>query len=123
MKLTLVTQRHRTSPFPMLPVSEATDNILTNTPLPRVISLPVNENLIGYVLAEDVNAPESVPAFRASIVDGYAVIRISHYVHANLSIRRRRNLPSNSDLTCRRLIPTTSQTRPNIPYHDRGSRP
>lgn len=78
MKLTLVTQRHRTSPFPMLPVSEATDNILANTPLPRIISLPVNQNLVGYVLAVDVNAPESVPGFRASIVDGYAVTCISH---------------------------------------------
>ena len=58
----------------MLSVSEATDKILTNTPIPKITSLPVNQDLIGYILAEDVDAPESVPAFRASIVDGYAVI-------------------------------------------------
>jgi gephyrin len=33
----------------------------------------VDESIIGYVLAEDVTAPEAVPAFRASIVDGYAI--------------------------------------------------
>jgi gephyrin len=33
----------------------------------------VDEDIIGYVLAEDVTAPEAVPAFRASIVDGYAI--------------------------------------------------
>ncbi|KAG9721249.1 hypothetical protein KCU73_g14299, partial [Aureobasidium melanogenum] len=41
---------------------------------PTTITLPVNESLVGHVLAQDVTAPESVPAFRASIVDGYAVI-------------------------------------------------
>ena len=69
-----VTQRHRSSPFPMLSVPEATDKILTNTPVLPITSLPVNESLVGYILAEDIKASESVPAFRASIVDGYAVI-------------------------------------------------
>ena len=58
----------------MLSVPEATDKILTNTPVLPITSLPVNESLVGYILAEDIKAPESVPAFRASIVDGYAVI-------------------------------------------------
>jgi gephyrin len=58
----------------MLSVKEATQEILENTPLCPIVSLPVDENLVGYVLAEDIHAPESVPAFRASIVDGYAVI-------------------------------------------------
>jgi gephyrin len=61
----------------MLSVKEATQKILTNTPVLPKISLPVNEDLVGYLLAEDIKAPESVPAFRASIVDGYAVICIS----------------------------------------------
>ncbi|KAJ1344745.1 hypothetical protein BSLG_000268 [Batrachochytrium salamandrivorans] len=34
----------------------------------------VGPDLLGYVLAEDVYANENVPAYRASIVDGYAVI-------------------------------------------------
>ena len=58
----------------MLSVKDATEKILANTPVPSVVSRPVNEELVGYVLAEDIKAAESVPAFRASIVDGYAVI-------------------------------------------------
>ncbi|KAI4671327.1 uncharacterized protein J4E88_009361 [Alternaria novae-zelandiae] len=38
-----------------------------------VQKVPVDMRLSGSVLAEDVKATESVPAFRASIVDGYAV--------------------------------------------------
>lgn len=34
---------------------------------------PVNIDLINHALAADVQAAESVPAFRASIVDGYAI--------------------------------------------------
>jgi gephyrin len=69
-----VTQRYRESPFPMLSVPEATRQILTNTPVGEILSLPVDEKLVGYILAEDIEAKESVPAFRASIVDGYAVL-------------------------------------------------
>ena len=58
----------------MLSVPEATEKILANTPQLGTTLLPVNEDLVGYILAEDIKAPESVPAFRASIVDGYAVI-------------------------------------------------
>ncbi len=35
--------------------------------------LPLNKAL-GRVLAEDVHAPEDIPAFRRSMVDGYAVV-------------------------------------------------
>jgi gephyrin len=61
----------------MLSVSDATQKILSNTPTLSTIFHSVNEDLLGYILAEDVRAPESVPAFRASIVDGYAVIGTS----------------------------------------------
>ncbi|KAJ4346063.1 hypothetical protein N0V95_005738 [Ascochyta clinopodiicola] len=44
-----------------------------HTPAPIIEKVPVNMKLGGSVLAEDVEATESVPAFRASIVDGYAV--------------------------------------------------
>jgi len=57
----------------MLPVSDALRLISENTPPPTVQKVPVDLNLGGSVLAEDVKATESVPAFRASIVDGYAV--------------------------------------------------
>ena len=62
----------------MLAVQDALKLISENTPDARVISSPVNESLVGSVLAEDVTARESVPAFRASIVDGYAIVASKH---------------------------------------------
>ena len=67
-------RRYRESPYPMLSVEEATRLILEQTPKPRTFDVPVDTSLVGYILAEDVEAKEAVPAFRASIVDGYAVI-------------------------------------------------
>ena len=63
----------------MLEVDDALKLISENTPSPTVQRVPVDINLAGYVLAEDVKATESVPAFRASIVDGYAVSTLSLY--------------------------------------------
>ena len=57
----------------MLSVEDALKVIADETPSPRLVREPVSLNLVGAVLAEDVVASESVPAFRASIVDGYAV--------------------------------------------------
>lgn len=68
------TQRHRESPYPMKTVDEALRFIFENTPTPKTMKVPVNGNLVSHVLAEDVEADEPVPAFRASIVDGYAII-------------------------------------------------
>lgn len=61
----------------MLSVDEALGLIAEYTPQPTVVKIPLNDKAIGCVLAEDIKAPENVPAFRASIVDGYAV-RIIH---------------------------------------------
>ena len=72
------TRRYRESPYPMLSVEDALSKITENTPEPLITSAPVDENLVGSVLAEDVTARESVPAFRASIVDGYAIIASKH---------------------------------------------
>lgn len=68
------TQRYRESPYPMKSVDEALQLVLSNTPPPTSTSVPVNGALVGHVLAKDVQADEPVPAFRASIVDGYAII-------------------------------------------------
>jgi gephyrin len=62
----------------MLSVEDALAEIRRHTPAPQIIRAQVNENLINYILAEDVVAAENVPAFRASIVDGYAVIASNH---------------------------------------------
>lgn len=68
------TRRHRSSPYPMLSVDEALKLISEHTPAPIVIEVPVTTSLVGSVIAEDVYAREAVPAYCASIVDGYAVI-------------------------------------------------
>lgn len=68
------TRRHRESPYPMLSVEDALDAIQKQTPAPTTETRKVDKDLVGAVLAEDVKARENVPAFRASIVDGYAVV-------------------------------------------------
>lgn len=67
-------RRHRESPYPMLPVDEALRLIVEHTPDPAVVTVKTDRAIVGAVLAEDVEAREDVPAFRASIVDGYAVV-------------------------------------------------
>lgn len=57
----------------MLSVPEALSLIDKTVPAAQTTSIAVGPGLVGYVLAEDVKAAEAVPAFRASIVDGYAV--------------------------------------------------
>ena len=66
--------RYRESPYPMLSVEDAVKTIIGKSPLPEPVQMPVNGSLVGHILAEDVQASEAVPAYRASIVDGYAVI-------------------------------------------------
>lgn len=68
------TRRYRSSPYPMLSVEEALKIIAQETPEPTIIEASIDSNLVGSVLAEDIYAKEAVPAYRASIVDGYAVI-------------------------------------------------
>jgi gephyrin len=66
--------RYRSSPYPMLTVSEAVSLVLETTPSPVVELHDLSPSLIGFVIAEDIYAKEAVPAYRASLVDGYAVI-------------------------------------------------
>lgn len=71
-------RRYRESPYPMHSVTSALELIAQNTPTPQINTVPVDESLVGAVLAADVTAREAVPAFRASIVDGYAIIASKH---------------------------------------------
>ncbi|KAG2221027.1 hypothetical protein INT45_009276 [Circinella minor] len=70
---TPVSQRARTSPYPLISVNEAEKLIANHAHTTEIISIPVSQELIGHVLAEDIQAVEAVPGYRASIVDGYAV--------------------------------------------------
>ncbi|RWA03886.1 hypothetical protein EKO27_g11218 [Xylaria grammica] len=67
-------RRSRESPYPMLSVDDALEKIKEHTPDSEIITSKVDTFLTGRVLAEDVSAREDVPGFRASIVDGYAVV-------------------------------------------------
>ncbi|KAM3424046.1 hypothetical protein BST61_g11403 [Cercospora zeina] len=67
------------TPTPKIALSQTTPaQIATHTPSPKVVKASISESLIGSVLAGDVVASESVPAFRASIVDGYAILAADH---------------------------------------------
>ncbi|KAG0080168.1 hypothetical protein BGZ90_000397 [Linnemannia elongata] len=71
---TPVSRRLRKSPYPLIPMEEALSSVMGRVvPLPSV-QKPVDGSLIGAVLDEDVVAVEAVPGYRASILDGYAVI-------------------------------------------------
>ncbi|TFK28969.1 molybdenum cofactor biosynthesis protein [Coprinopsis marcescibilis] len=65
--------RHRQSPYAIIKFEEAQSLIDEHiSPLQNQIR-PVDFNLRGYVLAEDVLAPQSVPATATTSVDGYAL--------------------------------------------------
>lgn len=68
------TARHRVSPYPIITVNEALGMIATNSPQSTTEKVSVDGNLVGHILAQDVLANHPVPAYRASIVDGYAVV-------------------------------------------------
>jgi gephyrin len=68
------TARARSSPYPMLTVADAVATILKQTPGTIPVEQPMSPSLVGSVVSTDIKALEAVPAYRASIVDGYAVI-------------------------------------------------
>lgn len=74
---TSIKNRSRQSPYPMVSIKDALDRIVSctnnNT---QVVSKNVQDLVNGDVLAMDVISNCHVPDFRASIVDGYAIIGI-----------------------------------------------
>ncbi|KAJ1727991.1 hypothetical protein LPJ61_004285 [Coemansia biformis] len=69
-----VVRRARKSPYPMTPVSEALDMVLSSVGVGPTASISLGELRPGQVLADDVVALENVPGYRASVMDGYAVV-------------------------------------------------
>lgn len=59
--------------YPLIPFEEALDLILQHTPRLGVEEVVFHQAL-GRVLAEDVHAAEPMPPFRASAMDGFAVV-------------------------------------------------
>lgn len=60
-------------------MEEAIAKIRTNLTSLQPVTLPLSTNLLGLVLAEDVLSPHSLPPFRASMKDGYAVASSSTF--------------------------------------------
>lgn len=69
-----VASRQRQSPYPLVPLREALNLVLAQTPAPDAIAtLSVDNSLVGHVLAEDVLADSPIPSGPSTNVDGYAV--------------------------------------------------
>lgn len=70
-----VTERARSSPYTMWTVSDAIRRILdhSNVGASRDLSIR-NTSLVDHIVSKDLIAVENVPAYRASVVDGYATV-------------------------------------------------
>jgi len=62
----------RASTYPLIDAEEAASLVLEHTPVLGIERVAL-AHCVGRVLAEDLVAPASLPAFPASAVDGYAV--------------------------------------------------
>ncbi|KAJ1822635.1 hypothetical protein LPJ56_000756 [Coemansia sp. RSA 2599] len=69
-----VAGRARKSPYPMIPVDEALAMALECVGCLPAVGVELSEIRAGMVLAEPVVAREPVPAYAASVMDGYAVL-------------------------------------------------
>lgn len=68
-----VSLRKRMSPYPIISLKEAFDLILSNVPSNGSIKLPTTSDLRGFLLAESILAPRSLPPKPTTNVDGYAL--------------------------------------------------
>ncbi|KAJ3100029.1 hypothetical protein HDU96_010477 [Phlyctochytrium bullatum] len=71
---TPVKARARTSPYPLAEFDDALSTVLRFAESMQPVTQKVDSTLAGFIVAEDVVSNEAVPGYRASIVDGYAVI-------------------------------------------------
>ncbi|KAJ3207839.1 hypothetical protein HDU82_003269 [Entophlyctis luteolus] len=91
-----VAQRSRKSLYPLVPFDDALELVLSHASLLPAVSMKVSENMINHVLAEDVKVKEPVPNYRASIVDGYAVIE---YATGTFQVASVQNAGDNSSIS------------------------
>ena len=70
-----ISKRSRESPYPMIPFSQALSLVLTHSqPSTEEWKSITDPSIIGSILSQHVISNEHVPAYRASMVDGYALI-------------------------------------------------
>ena len=65
--------RQRQSPYPIISLSEAYSLIFDNTHVLETFKMKVEEEIVGYILAEDVFSEEALPSTETTNMDGYAV--------------------------------------------------
>ncbi|KAF6748996.1 molybdenum cofactor biosynthesis protein [Ephemerocybe angulata] len=65
--------RHRQSPYPIISLDEALQFIDRETVTLSVETRKVDHTLRGYILAEDIYAPQDAPLTSTTSVDGYAL--------------------------------------------------
>jgi gephyrin len=73
-----VTTRYRVSPYPLVSFSDALEIIRKETPCLDFVDMSIkSSDILGSTVAANVLSNRDFPEFRASMVDGYAVIGIS----------------------------------------------
>lgn len=70
---TAIAARQRQSPYPLVPLRDAISLIFEHTYVSPVQTVPVEDSLVGYVLADDVQSAQNIPPRPSTNVDGYAV--------------------------------------------------
>ena len=70
-----LTNNVRQSKYPMIDMEKAFELLIQYCQQfkPTTISLSI-ENCLGYTLSEDIFAIDDMPPFRASVMDGYAIM-------------------------------------------------
>ncbi|GAA5981352.1 hypothetical protein JCM5350_004375 [Sporobolomyces pararoseus] len=68
-----IAARQRQSPWPLVSVKDALSLIFENTPLTQIETIPVDQDLVGHVLSDDVHSPKNIPSSPSTNIDGYAV--------------------------------------------------
>ncbi|GAA5958345.1 hypothetical protein JCM3765_004802 [Sporobolomyces pararoseus] len=68
-----IASRQRQSPWPLVSVKDALSLIFEHTPLTQIESIPVDQDLVGHVLSDDVHSPKNIPSSPSTNIDGYAV--------------------------------------------------
>ncbi|GAA6032133.1 hypothetical protein JCM8097_007089 [Rhodosporidiobolus ruineniae] len=71
---TSIAARQRQSPWPLVSVREAMSAIFAHAPVMPVVTASVDEQLVGSVLASDVEAAVNIPQGPSTNIDGYAVL-------------------------------------------------
>ena len=106
-----VSARHRVSPYPIITLESALESIFREVKPLEAQAVAVTPDLRGSVLAEDIFAPQDVPATFTTNVDGYAVRCKSFSVSVSNPLSETSQLPTHLASTRFSLRgPTSSPT-------------